>query len=87
MLRLENQTSVQQAIYEWVIDLHITNRHVHNVRLRARVLLVLISSFEGILFDDEVIQAAAKGPHINSCCYLRLTIPIIALLLGEELWS
>ena len=66
MLWLKHETCVEQAVDQWIIDLHITNRHIHDISLCSRVLLILMSTFKRILLDDEVVETTSKGPHIHS---------------------
>lgn len=70
MLRLKDQACIEKTVDDGIVDLHISDRHVHNVRLCARVLLVLVSAFKGVLLHNKVIEAASKGPHVNSRSHL-----------------
>ena len=60
LLWVIDETGIQKLVNEWVVYLHITYCHVHNVSLGARVLLVLTCAFKWIFLDHEIVQAASK---------------------------
>lgn len=52
---LVDQACVKQLVDKGVINFHVTNRHVHDILFGARVLLVRLSTLEGVLLDHKVV--------------------------------
>ena len=78
------KTSIQELVDKRVTNLHISNRHIHNVCLREGVFFFLARAFKWVLFHHKIIKTAAKGPNID--CSRHLSLPQVELrLLQKEL--
>lgn len=74
-----DETRVEQLVDQRVCYFVLSNRHAHDVLLRARVVLVCIGPFKRVLLDDEVVEAAAKGPDVHGSRHLALTLVLTLL--------